>query len=45
MATPPPRLGLALIMAGEDSLFWGLAGARDFAQLANQDPLAGQSLA
>jgi hypothetical protein len=32
-------------MAGEDSLFWGLAGARGLAQLANQDPLASHSVA
>jgi hypothetical protein len=44
MAPPPPPAS-ALIMAGEDSLFWGLVGARNFAQLTNQDPLAGQSLA
>jgi hypothetical protein len=39
------HLASALSMAGEESLFWGLAGARGLAQLANQDPLAGQSMA
>jgi hypothetical protein len=40
-----PRLPSALIMTGEDSLFWGLARARGLAQLTNQNPLAGQALA
>jgi hypothetical protein len=40
-----PHQASALVMAGEDSLRWGLAGARGLAQLANHEPLAGQSMA